>query len=149
MRTRTISTAIKIVALGFVLSAISLPLFTEDFTVSVPVELKNLPLTVTKGYIEVAAWFNNGSTYREIGGTSVYFDIIGGNYSNSLVLKFNANPGQDPNQVTRISSAIWLLATGYSYLRPSILSADSGPLPGIVDNTQPFREISNIPIVKP
>jgi len=150
MRSRTISIAVKIVVLSFVLSAIAHPLFAEDFTVNVPIDLKNLPPTVTKGFVQATAVFITGSNQYMIGSsTMLYFDIVGGNYSNTIVLKFNAYAGKDPNLVNHLSAGLWLhKGTNGEFYHPSILFQKGSPFSEI-DETQPFREISIIPIVNP
>lgn len=117
------------------------PSFAEDFTFNVPVELKNLPATITKGYVQCLV-YNADNSYG-IGGTNYYFDIVAGNYVNTVVVKFNADPGRDPKKAAGWGCALFLKDQNSGvFQRPSILLKDGGPYPGI-DTTKPFKEISN------
>jgi hypothetical protein len=140
---------IHVMAFFFMLAIFSQILPGEDFTVNVPIDLKNLPARVIKGEVSASAYIKSSNDLTTIGDSkSVVFDIVGGSYSNTIVLKFNAAPGRDPNLATHISVGLWLSSDGQNYWHPSVGLSTSGPY-AERDTTQPFREGSTVPIVKP
>jgi len=137
-----ISLAVSALAAG-----LPVPALAEDFTVTVPIDLKTLPASITKGTVECQA-LNQARSYS-IGATDFFFDIAGGNYTNTVVLKFNADPNRDARQAAFMSCALWIKDQNSGvFIHPSILLKDGGPYPGI-DKTQTFREVTLVPIPNP
>ncbi|HWR01630.1 MAG TPA: hypothetical protein VN371_07165 [Chlorobaculum sp.] len=70
----------------------------EDFTFIIPVQITNLHPDITKGRVSVwVTKFKSASPVDPVkcGGIQE-FDIVGGNYNNSLTMKFNAPAGSNP-----------------------------------------------------
>ena len=139
---RTKAGALFWIITGFVFAALfPAPSFAEDFTFNVPVELKNLPPTITMGRLECLV--STADNSASIGVTDFDFAIVAGNYSNTVVIKFNAIPGRDPKKAAQWGCALFLKDQSIGvFQRPSILLKDGGAYPGI-DTTKPFNEISN------
>jgi hypothetical protein len=148
---------IRVMVFCIGLSIFSQFLPAEDFTVIVPIVLKNLPADVVQGALGVSAWAADGSF---IGNNSIFinghfetfwFDITGGNYSNTVTVKFNADPSRDPRQATQITAHISLRKSGSAsgnWQRPSVLLGTTGTYAQI-DMTQPFMEYTAVLLVNP
>jgi hypothetical protein len=156
-QSRMISKTFEIACLGFALAIFVQPVVAEDFTVIVPIVLKNLPADVIYGTLTVTAWAEDGSFV----GNNVQFDtvllvfhgflfdIVGGNYSNTVTVKFNADPSRDPKQATKISAYIYLRRSGSAsnnWQEPSQLLGTTGPYAQI-DMNQPFNESAYVSLL--
>ncbi len=120
------------------------PTFAEDFTVTVPIQIKTMPVAYTRGMVQCSADPPAGSGYT-IGMHQFFFDIVGGNYTNTAVIKFNADPGRDPGQATSIGCGLWLsTASGNTWVHPSMIGDGT-----VIDRTQPFKESSSVQIPTP
>ncbi len=115
----------------------------EDFTVNVPIQLKTMPEAFTRGKVECSAHAAVSGYLIGSGGSN--FDVVGGNYTGTVVVKFNADAGRDPGQAASIGCGLWLSTAGSNtWVHPSIIGDGT-----YIDRTQPFREVSTVQIPKP
>lgn len=127
MKTIKSITVVKILAHCIMMVAIASPILAEDFTVSVPIDLKSLPSTVSGGLLVVDAYWKTNTDLYSIGHSDVFFDVVGGNYSNTIIVKFNADTNRDPNLANLIVASIKLHEGPLGVYRfPSILFGRNG-----------------------
>jgi hypothetical protein len=89
---------IGILSCVILLSFLATPVFSEDFTFNVPVQITGLHPDITKGRVGCSIKkFQSGSgsdpIWRE---GSQEFNIVNGQFNNTLTIKFDMWPGKDP-----------------------------------------------------
>jgi hypothetical protein len=112
------------------------PSYAEDFTFTVPVELKNIPQEFTR--VSVQCLVFNKERSSQIGGYAYNSNIIAGNYIDTVVMKFNAHPGKDPNQADNWECFIGIRVQNAAQYDPPSQFAAHGHL--IINTKLPFKE---------
>lgn len=83
------------------------PAYAEDFTITVPIRVSNLPPSIEAALIYCAVSSTNRAT-RDIGlgHASPRVEIRSGAFSGSATVRFNAAPGQDPGRATHYECGV-------------------------------------------
>jgi len=91
----------QLIGLLLALPFVPLSALAEEFTITVPIDVRNLPPNVN-GML-LACWVYSRTGNIGIGRLRV--NISGGNYRGDAVIPFNVSPGQDPATVTSYECA--------------------------------------------
>lgn len=84
----------------------AVPSYAEDFTITVPIRVSNLPPSIEAALVACSVSSTNRET-RDIGiGHAPRVEIRGGAFNGSAAVRFNAAPGQDPGRATHYACAI-------------------------------------------
>jgi hypothetical protein len=120
--------------------------YAEDFTYNVPVEINNLHPDLKVGQISCSLI---NKTSEMIGKGSANFDIVNGNYSGTVVVKFNTSIPSNNVNAYKWACALYL---SKNYLpTPNDIARDvtkiGGPYPR--DTSKPFKDYTEgmIPVL--
>jgi len=104
-------------SLGFTGALLSSAALAEDFTITVPVQLRNLPPSIERMMILCyVATGGPGTISHPVGTGDGQIAVSNGEFTGEAVIRFNADPGRDP-------------ATGTHYnCRASLLGIENGAL---------------------
>lgn len=100
-----------------------------DFTFTVPVRLLSIPAATATAWKVRCEAYRLGTGTTTIGfGESPHFPMSpDGNFSQNLVVTFNASTGQDPGAATRWACGLQLMIGGnWQFLRQNAQLAKSG-----------------------
>jgi hypothetical protein len=153
MKQSKTSFTIRVMVACFALSIFSRVLPAEDFTVIVPVELKNLPAELVQFTVSCGASADDGTPIGTGHWTGeqyiepTMYDIVGGNYSGTITVKFNALIGRDPRLATRITAYLEFKKTGQQQLGSAAYFLGTSGLYARIDMTQPYLEYTTASIV--